>query len=366
MQVAQVASVSTATASRILNGNGPFAEDTRARVLEAARKLAYVQNPYFRRIRRNDRTASTGNLALLLPFFCRNLYRTDQQIPRVLAGVAAAAQGRNYHLIVSTLAEEEEDGVTMPRVVADGDVDGVVFAGGHSAEIIERIQSVIPALVVNDRISGVGAPCIAVDEVAATRIAFEHLRGLGHRRVTFFYIADYSYVPDAIRDHAHPHVLRADAFKAIALDGSMPEVRIEVLPGRTKPMEKTMADCLLAWRAAGTMPTAVLCAADVYAMALLHAAGTLGIRVPGELSVIGIDDDSACDYVRPNLTSVRAPLEEMGAAAVETLLNRLKNPVAARMTQLFDVKLIERKSCAPPPSTAPLPVSEESGDAPAP
>lgn len=156
-----------------------------------------------------------------------------------LADVECAAQNQRYHLIVSTV--EEESGL-MPRVVADGNVDGVILAGGHSAEMIDRIQAVIPTVVVNDRISGVGASCIA--------------------------------------------------------------------------------------------------AAD------------LGIPVPDGLSIVGIGDDSACEHVRPNLTSIRAPLEEMGAAAVGALINRLAHPDAACMSQFFDVKLVARKSCAPLPSPA--------------
>jgi DNA-binding LacI/PurR family transcriptional regulator len=344
VEVAALADVSTATASRILNGNGPFAEGTRARVLEAARKTHYIQNPYFRRIRRNDRPASTGSLAMLLPSFYSALHRTDQQTNRVLAGVECAAQNQRYHLIVSTV--EEKDGL-MPRVMADGNVDGVILAGGHSAEMIDRIQAVIPTVVVNDRISGAGVSCIAVDDAAAVRAALDHLRSLGHRQIVFFYIADFRYAGDVKRGHEHPHVLRANAFKLLAMDGGMPGARIERLPVRTKPLVETVADCLLAWRESGTMPTALLCAADVYAMAFLHAAADLGIPVPGGLSVIGIDDDSACEHVRPNLTSIRAPLEEMGTAAVETLINRLEHPGAAGMSQFFDVKLIARKSCAP-------------------
>ena len=57
----------------------------------------------------------------------------------------------------------------MPRVMADGNVDGVILAGGHSAEMIDRIQAVIPTVVVNDRISGAGVSCIAVDDAAAVR-----------------------------------------------------------------------------------------------------------------------------------------------------------------------------------------------------
>lgn len=353
MEVARLAGVSTATASRILNGNGPFSESARARVQAAAKQLRYIQNPYFRRIRRNDRPASTGNLALLMPSYYRPLYRADQQINRVLAGVESATQNRRYHLIISTVDQEEEKDGLIPRVVADGNVDGVILTGGHSVELTERVQAVVPTVVVNDRISGAGASCIAVDETAAMRTALDHLRALGHRRVAFFYIADYTYVADPKRDHEHPHVLRANAFKTLAHDAGMSEARVEVLPGRTKPLDETMADCLLAWRKAGAMPTALLCAADVYAMAFLNAAGDLGIRVPNEISVIGIDDDNACQYVRPNLTSIRAPLEEMGAAAVAALVDRIERPEAACMTQFFGVKLMTRKSCSIPPESSP-------------
>lgn len=347
--VAERAGVSTATASRVLNKVGPASVKTRRQVLDAARALNYVPDARFRQLARHVAAGNrrTGNLGLLLSPTTQPNFTTDLYHRRILMGIEHEAQAQQFHLLVAT--EEEQNPEYLPRVVMDRHVDGLLVSVGMNPDLLARINAIIPVVLVNDRLDGQGIPSIMTDETSGVRQALDYLRALGHERVTFFYIADARYTADARWRHVHAHILRAEAFQRLALEGAhkLPHARLVVLPGRTKSLDDTVYDQLAAWQRDGSLPTAIFCAADVYAIAFLNAAHRLGLKVPRDLSLVGIDDIESCEHVRPKLTSVHSPLEAMGAAAVQTLVRRLHEPGAMSVSQMFDVQLVRRDSCAP-------------------
>jgi LacI family transcriptional regulator len=347
--VAARAGVSKATASRVLNKVGPASEETRRKILQAARDVSYVPNAQFRQLARQgagEGHSRTGNLGLLLSAVAQPNFATDQYHRRTLIGIEREVQAQDYHLVVATVDEKNPD--YLPRVVMDRHVDGLLASVGISPELLKRINAIMPVVLVNDRLDGQGIPAIMSDETSGVRQALDHLRALGHERVTFFRIADTRYTEDVRWRHVHAHILRAEAFERLATEGAhgLPQARLVVLPGRSKSLDETAYDQLVAWREADALPTAILCAADIYAFSFVTAALRLGLRVPRDLSVLGIDDVESCEHVRPKLTSVRSPLEAMGAAAVQTLVRRLQDPSTPAVSQVFDVRLMQRESCA--------------------
>lgn len=342
--MAERAGVSKATVSRVLNKVGPASDETRQRVLRAARELNYAPDPHFRVLgrRRTDGRRGTGNLGLLLTSESPQVFASDPYYSRLFWGLEREAQVQQYHLVVSTVDEVGAD--RLPRVISDRLVDGVVAHMGLDAELVARIHAMVPVVLVNDMVEGLGVSSLMPDEMSGIRQALAHLRALGHARVTFFC------VDDAGRRAVH-HPLRAAAFRQLALEGPgrIAGARLVVHPPRTKSLEETAFDQLIVWRASGQMPSALLCAGDVHAIAFLNAASRLGLAVPRDLSIIGIDDTAACEYVRPRLTSIRQPFEAMGQAAVRILVQWLRQPEPGQVsvTQLFEVQLIERDSCGP-------------------
>ena len=88
-----------------------------------------------------------------------------------------------------------------------------------------------------------------------------------------------------------------------------------------------------------------MCGSDGYALAFLKAAEDLGVKVPEQLSVIGTDDTVMSSHSRPTLTTIRQPLEAMGAAAVRILIDQISGMPAVKSVQRFDVELVQRESC---------------------
>jgi LacI family transcriptional regulator len=344
--VAARSGVSKATVSRVLNNVGSASEETRRRILQAAQELQYAPDPRFRMLGRQsggNGVLATGNLGFLLQGSSdAERFASNPYYGRLFWGLQREAQAQQYHLLVSTVDNHGAD--YLPQVVANGLVDGIVAHAGLEPDLVSRVNAIMPIVLVNDRIEGLGVPALMSDERSGMRQALAHLKAFGHNRIVFFHIDD---APPRIVHHRD----RADAFRQLALEGPdrIDGARLVVHPPRTKSMDDTALDQLAAWRAAGQMPTALICPSDGHAVAFLHAAAHLGLSVPHDLSLIGTDDTVVCEHVRPRLTSIRQPLEAMGAAAVRALLDRLRHPESepVGVTQSFEVKLIERESCGP-------------------
>ena len=348
-EVAVRSGVSTATVSRVLNNVGSTSDTTRQRVLQAAQDLNYTPDPRFRMLarQRGSGALATNNIAFLLKASpTAEHFTSDPYYGRLFWGLERTAQELNYHLVVSILGDRDAN--ALPPIIVDRMVDGIVAHAGLDLDLIARIKTQVPMILVNDMVEGLGVSSLMPDEHSGIRQALAYLKALGHHRIVFFYIDD---APQRIIHH----VVRRDSFKRLALEGPdrIEGARLEAIPRRTKSLDDTAMEQLVSWRNAGRMPTALVCATDVHAVAFLHAAMNLGLSVPGDLSIVGNDDMVVCGQVRPRLTSIRQPLEAMGRIALQTLVNGLRHPEEEQVavTQLFDVKLIERDSCGPCPST---------------
>jgi LacI family transcriptional regulator len=99
-------------------------------------------------------------------------------------------------------------------------------------------------------------------------------------------------------------------------------------------------------------PTAAFVASDYIALGMLSAAETHGVRVPGDLSIVGFDDIRFSQYVRPRLTTIRSDLERLAQVGVELLFQRLAGGESPARTEVLPVELIVRESAGPPPAPA--------------
>ena len=336
MEVARQAKVSTATASRVLNGSLRVAAATRDRVLKVAEDLGYAPDPRFRFMGQNHggRPRNTGNIGILVRRLSQAQLVGNPYYARLFWSIEQSARGLQRHILLATL----ENDTYLPDFVTDMKVDGVIFINDLDAQLIHRVTQLVPAVMVNSLVEDSGISMVMADEASGIRQALDYLQSLGHQRICYFDIHD--------RDPVNrQHVERTAAFASLTSQLGMNQARSVILQKRTLPMVDTAKQYLLQWRAGDWRPTAIVCAADVYALGFLSAARDLGIAVPEELSVIGADDTDFCEHAMPQLTSIRQPLEAMGTAAVEILQNLLDGRDVPRSTQRFDVTLIRRKSC---------------------
>ncbi|MEW5817125.1 MAG: substrate-binding domain-containing protein, partial [Spirochaetota bacterium] len=125
---------------------------------------------------------------------------------------------------------------------------------------------------------------------------------------------------------------------------SVPEAYINC--GAQDGVEESGYFCMKPILETDELPTAVFCAADIYAIGAIRRIKEIGLSVPGDLSVIGMDNILLCRYVEPSLTTVKYGKDEMGKTAVSTIIKIIKNEYTGPQKIIFNGELVERKSVA--------------------
>lgn len=302
--VARLAGVSKATASRALSGRGHVAEETRLRVVEAARRIGFVASPAAASLV----TGRTKNVGVVIPFVNRWYFG------EVLEGIERALLAAGYDL---TLYNVGASGPDRDRVfeffLARKRVDAVVAVGVRltpaEVEGLELRGKPVVALGVAPAPGSAALPVLAIDDRTAAALATEHLLRLGHRRLA--HLAG----PGAAHEEGSVQALRLAGFRdAIASE-----------PGASAVVRETEMSLPGGYEAAlqllghpGERPTGVFCACDEIAFGTIMAAGRLGVAVPAELSVVGLDGHEYAPLF--GLTTLEQRPAEQGRLAVERVM----------------------------------------------
>ena len=222
-------------------------------------------------------------------------------------------------------------------------VDGVVLHGSDTLR--EDIPPIVPAVGIMEVVPG--QPSIVADDCGGMRAATEHLLSLGHRAIA------------VIAFLRSPIIKQRMAGYRAALQAAGIEERVgwaqdleQYYDGRMWDRGRAIAaqwvadKSAMGWRALGC--TAVLCQNDQLAAGLLNGFYEAGIRVPGEVSVVGFDGTAESERTTPPLTTVRVPLDEIGAAAMELLVRQIKGDSVHRGVLTLPSELVVRSSTGPP------------------
>ncbi len=302
--VAALAGVSKATASRALSGRGYVSAGTRAKVKDAASAIGFVASATAASLV----TGQSHNVGVLIPILSRWYFS------EVLEGIESALREAGYDLTLYRLSDDEDE----RRRVFDyflmrKSVDAVIAVGiAMSAEEIGLLRSLRKPLVgIGGDVPGI--PTVSIDDVAAARKATDHLIGLGHRRILHLG-GDLEHQMDF---RVHEKRLRGvrDSLDAAGLrhpDDFRP-VPYSIQGGHAAGLA-VLADAL-------TRPTAIVAGCDEIAIGVIIAARQLGIPVPTRLSVVGIDGHPLAEMFQ--LTTIRQVPSALGTLAVSLALDRL-------------------------------------------
>lgn len=336
-EVARLAGVSTATASRVVSAaDYPVSAATRARVLEAAHALDYVPNALAR-----------GLLKSRVPVVAVIVHDiTDPYFAEVVRGVEDGASSAGYLVITCSSERDADRERSYVRLLRSIRAAAVVFAGSGlddpatNAEIERHLAAMRAdgAAVVHLSPFAGGTPEVSVDNVAGIASMVDALVGLGHERIAFLAGPQSLYVARQ----------RLAGFRAgMAAAGCPADERLVV--GTTFDVAGGAAgvDALLA---TGLAFTAISCANDLLALGAMQRLGALGIAVPEAVSVAGFDDIPTAALTAPALSSVRLPLRDLGRrgflAADRLLAAKTVEPM------VLPTEVILRESTAPPAAAA--------------
>jgi DNA-binding LacI/PurR family transcriptional regulator len=326
--VAGYAGVGVGTVSRVLNDNPSVSDATRQKVLAAIESLNYAPNPIARRLSLRKTLA----IAVVVPFFTRPAF-TER-----LRGVEYALADSEYDLIlfnVETTAKRDAYFHDVPRRER---FDGllIVSLSPRNGEVKHLLQAAVPTVLLDARHPDLSR--VVIDDVAGGRLATQHLIELGHRKIGF--VGDqldnpFNFISS--RD-------RYEGYRQALAEASTPFRAQHHRQGEhgREPARQMASDLL----ATSDPPTAIVAACDTQAFGALEAARDAGLKVPGDLSVIGYDDIEIAEYL--GLTTIRQPLFALGVEGVGLLLDSIANPPPAPRRVLLPVELVVRGTTAPP------------------
>jgi LacI family transcriptional regulator len=335
-EVAKLSGVSVSTVSRVFNGYGDVSAATKERVLETARELDYAPSAAARTL-----VKQRSELIGVVLFTGRE--HPDIGHPffqDVLVGLKHGIGSRGYDVLL--FATEQPDYSSSDRAAHSylrrarhHRVDGIVLMGvdRDDPEVRKLLDAQIPLVGVDLDVSGPTATHVASDSVGGARLAVRHLYELGHRRIATI---------------AGPQNSKPGADRLVGYRAELQALGLEMPPEYEEIGDWYAESAELAMRKLITLPTpptAVFVAADLMAVGAMKAARQAGLRVPGQLAVVGFDDIQLASLLDPALTTIRQDKVGIGRAAARALLEQIENPEATPAALTLPVELVVRTSC---------------------
>lgn len=320
--IARRLGVSVSTVSRALNNRPVISRKTKERVWKAIEKSGYIRNNLARGL-----TLKTSHLIGVMLSDISNPFFSE-----IARGVHDVARREGYVIALCNTERKVENEAAFARTLLENQVDGLIFVGGTMGEqhLKELEENDVPFVIAGRRSSQLKVPSVAVDNIVVGYQATQHLIGLGHKRILFV-----SGPPDSAtsrdRRAGYEQAMRANQLEPLVFEGNF-------------KMESgfSLAPELIGMK---RRPSAVFAANDLMAIGLILGATNLGLNVPRDLAVVGCDDIPMASLIKPTLTTIRLPMYEIGARAMEMLAARLNGQKAmASQTILLGSELIVRES----------------------
>jgi DNA-binding LacI/PurR family transcriptional regulator len=323
VDVARAAGVSQSVVSRAFSLHPSVAAATRSQIFAVAEQLGYRPNL----LARSLITRRTQLFAMVTGVL------TNPLLLRVIECFTQAAQARGYRVLLFTAAPGSELDQAF-RDVMQYQPDGVLALAGtpSPAVVAECRRSAIPVVLFGREAEDVAVPVVSCDNLAAGRAVAEFLLARGHRRFAFVTSRERTQSFSANRERGFTQVVQARLGTSVRVENG----------GSSYEGGYAAAKRLLKGR---LRPDAIFCAGDAMALGVLDAATReYALAVPQELAVVGFDDVPMASWASYRLTTVRQPVAELVAAAMDVLLQEKDNPGAPPAARLLPGELVERGS----------------------
>ncbi len=336
--VAARAGVSKTAVSFAFNSPDRLNAATASRILDVAQELGYRPDPVARMLAHGR----TGAIGILTPQDLSTMF-TNPWFSLFSAGIAGVAEEQGYGLhFISPLHG------SLTRAIHRATVDGVVAIGltDDHPEIDEIRRARLPIVLVDSNGSD-DAVTVDVDDEAGARLAARHVVELGHRSVGILAFDGPASTPQDDRGVVARRLrgYRSElATAGIEVPGAAVATGVASIDGGRTAFERL--------RTTGRPATAILAMSDAMAIGAIRGIHSLGLTVPGDVSVAGFDDIDLAASTDPPLTTVHQPVRRKGEAAIELLLAMIegRNPPPGR--RRLETELVVRSSTGPAPAAA--------------
>jgi LacI family transcriptional regulator/LacI family repressor for deo operon, udp, cdd, tsx, nupC, and nupG len=330
--VAELAQVSTATVSYVLNGTGVVTEATRQRVLAAVATLNYQPNYAARSLRSRSHT-----LGLALPAEPGRL--ADPALAEVLASLADTASTHGYALLLATPQAGVEPGEFCVNLVRSGRVDGLVLLDMQTDDARQQALSAagLPHICAGPAPNGSLSPFVMLENYQDARQAIAYLARLGHQRIALIQL------PSELADSEPRYQGYCNAIEEAGLP--LEPMYVVEAGRREQDGYEAMRELL----SLPERPTAVLACSDELAFGAMHALYDAGLEIGKDVSLVGFDDVPLAAHMHPPLTTLRQPRRKMGEKLATMLIEVVEGKAPTPHTLVLQSRLIVRQSTGTAP-----------------
>ncbi len=321
-QVSEMAGVSSATVSRVINNTDAVKEKTRVKVMDAMAKLGYRHNVLAASLASNK----TNTIGYVVPELHGSFFGA------MMAGSENVLRKANKHMFVATGHSNEKMEMQEIEALLSRRCDALILHVEAVSDeyLIQLARQDVPLVIVNRYIKEIEENCISLDNELGAFLATSHLVDSGHRQIA--YLSGSLFKADGLNRLAGHK--RALSEAGIAFDASL------MYEGDFQAQSGEAGIKALAKK--GKRYTAVACANDEMASGAINALRELNKNVPDDISVVGFDNVDFASYLTPGLTTIDYPMREIGAMAARWILNRAYGDHKMSLTHILEPKLVLR------------------------
>jgi LacI family repressor for deo operon, udp, cdd, tsx, nupC, and nupG len=321
-EIADMAGVSVATVSRVMNHKTTVREDTQRKILEVMAKVNFHPSS----VLLTDNTSRTILLcvgSLMNPFY-----------NAVINGIQKAANQNDYRIFIMQAKALNFTFEDFKDVLQNHAFVGIIIASGvASMDLLELLAKSCPVIMCFEKCDVDGISFVCIDDVLAARKATNYLSSIGCTKIA---LLNGSLQFQVARNRELGYM---EAIEKANLEKNEDWV-IHVPSTNCKVAYSYALDLL----SLPNRPDAVFATSDVYAMAVIQAARQMNLRVPADIAVIGFDNIDLSSMFNPTITTIEQPAEQMGFQAYELLIEKILNPLAKKKRIILDTELIVRES----------------------
>ena len=325
--IAELAGVSKATVSRVLNGYPHIRPELREKVQQVITETGFQPNNVARLLA-SDRSNMIG---LLIPSGPEAVF-TDPYFPRLTQGISQVSNQNNQTLALFIFESEQEGRDTVRNIIATGLLDGLIVTADlkQGSFLPQLFEHEIPFVLIGRPNETDGIYFIDADNVAGGFMATEHLVKLGYRRIATVS----SEQNGSSHDRFVGYCQALDAY-GVPFDPELVAVGDYSLQSGYEGARKLIPH----------KPDAIFVASDTMALGALRALREAGLRVPDDIAIVGFDDLPPAVQADPQLTTIRQPITQIGRMAVETLMDIIDDSDCPVRQVFLPNQLVVRASC---------------------
>lgn len=325
--IARALNISASTVSRGLNNHPHVRQDTRKKIITAAREMEYQRNKFATNLRQK----CTNTIGVVVPRL--NSYFQS----RVIAGIEKVANQSGYHLIISQSLESLKNEIASISTMFNARIDGLIVSIACNTRNLKHFDILfkkkIPVVFFDRFIEHPDCISVVIDNYKAGYEATMHLIDQGCRRIIYIGGNLYSNV----------YADRLSGYKKSLEDNGIDYFNNLIFTDELN--EQTGIEAVKKILNMKTLPDGIFTANDVTAATIICKLKDAGISIPGDIAVVGFNNDLVSRVIAPDLTTIHYPGLEMGEIAASTLINRLNNSQSANLsTIVIQHHLIIRQS----------------------